>query len=1516
MKRKFNFIKRTIAAALSAATFLTSLVFVPTAVSAAGDNITARVIDNVTKQASQFATMISGEQMDVNISNVPADDYNLDPETPFEFVPPLDDDHLTTSQDGTTISGSRTSNSKGSIKIDLASSNMGDDTPYQATYQIRPRFNVYLTDTESCILNAITDDSSNPGSTTTQNASFSTKVNSDKVSITDSSTIKLTLKSDYIPSMGDSPAILDFKPAVVTGDLIRYNNAVASMESIEGNKITVKLVTGNDTPLILEFNIPTWNSLVSSNLKAGTEFSVTFSVKKCIPMQITVYNPKRAVNEIATNIGATNKINDYLTFAAGDRAKSITKPFTALRLLNEYNSVGGFSIEWKWQPDNPVYPNVLQGSSQSETRWLFKPYPELTDIAGKLVASVKYTAHSAVSTAEIPVIVIGRGIEPSIKNGIGRSGKYDGNTYKITETSLPDFPDKIYINRVDMDVNNGSKKDFPMKENMYYEIEAELFYGLGINKAEYVTITPDNPQNADVSLYVDGSPTPYVSGTRLQNDSYADTSTQFSRSLRIKAEHEGTATVSIDYYKGADSVPYISFRYILSIDDSSPGKDASMRAINIAADSLDNDKGDDGIAGTEDDGVQYEDIFDKIYPDGKLPLKLEDGVSDYELNVPYAIASVDLSALYNDPLLDGKPYTVRINGGNKTDLLSGDGSTVRYDFTPAGTRQTASFSIVGTAQDGETVASYTIRINRMPPTQDASLDSLEVRTRSDDKTHTLTPAFSPSVYDYTLTLPYAHSGAIRSQEKAADGSYIVLPGEEDVRITATLPSDRIWSAKPLFESHNLFAAGIFAIFQNKNQAKLDMRYEYYDAVDESDGKNAVKIYVYAEDKTITTPAVYTVNINIADPDENSHLGALKASTQKNGEYNDLPFVGGKLFNRNDDAYAIDIDYSLENIRFEFMPESEKAQSVRVVSPDGEETVIYKKKGEPITRRFNIPNTDDKYKTDFTFEFYVTAEKGNETETPYVVTVSRAPASTNADLASIALTNRADSTAISEFTFIPTVTDYSITVPYTVEGVIVTPLAKFPELTTVTANGRKIDTGRPSLEVSLASGKATKIEIVVVPESGDIDKKTYTINITRSAPNTDARLLSLVVNGGSELSPRFVPSTINYSTEIPEGTVSYTITAMPVEATSTVTVNGKSIGNGGTSEAIVSTGAREKVTIVVTAEDGKTKKTYTVNVTDYNYLQKGTSSNITNLDLLYADISPNFKPGLKEYEVYLKDSATSVEFTPTLARGATSVAKTGSKAISMYDGTYAVSVFDEQINFTITVTSQDGLSTTDYIFYIYKKDEEKQGSFKPITAEMVNYNEADPIVIDIRNYAIVDASVFNTLKTDYPNKSILFTGNDYSLKIKGSDITKLVPNTSQYDLFFSFTSPDEEIVTDIIAQSDSANDIDIDPVYIYFNDHGDLPGKMLLTLSLGGEYKNSQIFWNYYNDDRERIDYYGYLNSNAKGTISVPITHFSTYLVTKRKISVSEDKTNMNFGSMDGIINGSGNKDVPRTGVSE
>ena len=183
----------------------------------------------------------------------------------------------------------------------------------------------------------------------------------------------------------------------------------------------------------------------------------------------------------------------------------------------------------------------------------------------------------------------------------------------------------------------------------------------------------------------------------------------------------------------------------------------------------------------------------------------------------------------------------------------------------------------------------------------------------------------------------------------------------------------------------------------------------------------------------------------------------------------------------------------------------------------------------------------------------------------------APPSNNCDLKGITVTNATLSPAFNKNT-----TNYSCTVPYAVEKLALD-YFRADSGQTVSVNGNGgfvVGENTVTLSVKAANGAG----------------KTYTIVVTRGQdPNykasNDAKLSELTVEGAT-LSPAFSPEVIEYIAYVPHETGAVKLTGVPRdEKAQQVTEGEANLMNDGATD----------VSVVCTAEDGKTTQTYTVHV---------------------------------------------------------------------------------------------------------------------------------------------------------------------------------------------------------------------------------------------------------------------------------------------------------------------------------
>ena len=207
-------------------------------------------------------------------------------------------------------------------------------------------------------------------------------------------------------------------------------------------------------------------------------------------------------------------------------------------------------------------------------------------------------------------------------------------------------------------------------------------------------------------------------------------------------------------------------------------------------------------------------------------------------------------------------------------------------------------------------------------------------------------------------------------------------------------------------------------------------------------------------------------------------------------------------------------------------------------------------------------------------------------------------------------------------------------------------------------------------------------------TGDYTIAYSSANLTIT-PSTNATLTSLVISNGV-LSPVFNAATTSYSMTVANAVSSVTLTPTPAILASTILVNGTLLPGGTQSGPIPIALGNNTITIVVTAQDGTTVKTYTVNVT-----RNPVSSNADLASLAVAEgtLTPSFNAGTFGYTVNIGAGISSVNFTPTAAESNAVIKANGGVVGS---GTLStVTTSGDVTNLTIEVTAQDGATKKTY-----------------------------------------------------------------------------------------------------------------------------------------------------------------------------------------------------------------------------
>ena len=245
------------------------------------------------------------------------------------------------------------------------------------------------------------------------------------------------------------------------------------------------------------------------------------------------------------------------------------------------------------------------------------------------------------------------------------------------------------------------------------------------------------------------------------------------------------------------------------------------------------------------------------------------------------------------------------------------------------------------------------------------------------------------------------------------------------------------------------------------------------------------------------------------------------------------------------------------------------------------------------------------------EVVVTAEDGTTMQTRTVTITRQAAQPTDATLYRLTATSSTSAagtfTALNIGTFAASTTSYTATVPSSHTHAKITPSVSNPNATVKVGKGASLTTvasGSASPAIPLVLG-ANAINVEVTAADGTT-KRTYTVTITRPSANAD--LSGLTATTSTTASGPFAALNIGM---FASGTTAYTATVAHsvthVKLTPTVTHSSARVrvGKGTSLTAVTSGSASPAIALVVganavkaevTAEDGTTKKTYTVTVT--------------------------------------------------------------------------------------------------------------------------------------------------------------------------------------------------------------------------------------------------------------------------------------------------------------------------------
>jgi len=393
-------------------------------------------------------------------------------------------------------------------------------------------------------------------------------------------------------------------------------------------------------------------------------------------------------------------------------------------------------------------------------------------------------------------------------------------------------------------------------------------------------------------------------------------------------------------------------------------------------------------------------------------------------------------------------------------------------------------------------------------------------------------------------------------------------------------------------------------------------------------------------------------------------------------------------------------------------------------------------------------------TDYTITAY------NSTASAVATVNIKVVASTNANLARLATSSGVLAPAFASGT-----TSYTASVSNTTTSIAITPTAGDPNAT-IKVNGVAVASGTASAGIPLVVGNNSITTVVTAPDG--VTHKTYTINVNRISNN--AYLANLTISSGS-LSPGFSNSNGSYTDTVTNAVTSVTVTPTLNNPYASITVNGITVASGTASANIPLTVGNNTIATVVTAQDGLTHKTYSVQV-----YRTSNNAYLSNLTISSGTLSPVFSINNGSYTDTVANAVTSVTVTPILNNSYASIKVNGIPVVS---GTASADIPLIVGNNTITtvVTAQDGITHKTYAIKVNRISNNAYLSNLTISGGTLSpiFSKNNGSYTDTVANGVISVTVTPTLNN--PNASIKVNGVTVVSGTASADIPLNVGNNT-------------------------------------------------------------------------------------------------------------------------------------------
>lgn len=440
---------------------------------------------------------------------------------------------------------------------------------------------------------------------------------------------------------------------------------------------------------------------------------------------------------------------------------------------------------------------------------------------------------------------------------------------------------------------------------------------------------------------------------------------------------------------------------------------------------------------------------------------------------------------------------------------------------------------------------------------------------------------------------------------------------------------------------------------------------------------------------------FEVEVTAASGAKKKYTLNITRSKNTNNNLKTLEVAGHTLtpsFSAGHTSYTVTVDSSVDSITIHATPEV----PTTTVTGGGNKTL------QTGVNTFNI----------------IATSEDNQAKT-YVVVVTK-QASNDSTLASLSI----NETALNEV-FQKNVYNYTASVANNVSSVTINATASCPNAKSVTGVG----------PVSLKTGDNI-VRVVVTAE--DNTTSTYTITIHR-AKNNNAFLKNLSVSGGYTLDQTFNKNDENYSLTVPNSAARILVSAETEDVNATLQ---------GAGYVDLKTGDNN-IKITVTAEDGTTKKNYTLKVTR----QASSNAYLQSLNSTNGLIQPTFNKTQNNYTLTVPYEIENADIQATAEDANASVRISGNTNLEVGPN-----------NAEITVTAEDG---TVNVYYLIITRQPSSNNYLS-SLQVTDNNGTEYIAVFNKTTMTYNINVANDIDT----VTITATEEDPSTTVEGDGVKTL------------------------------------------------------------------------------------------------------------------------------------------------